>query len=308
MKAGSFYAGLTAVALGLVGVLPAPERAAATTILNTADNSAVLGASTVTNTGPTTITGGLGLFPGTSITGFFGTTENDGPGIVAGAPGSIHQTDAVAMQAQTDASTAFGILKGLTPSFSLTGEDLGGLTLNPGVYSFGSSADLTGTLTLDFTGPDQDFVFQIGSTLTTASGSSVIVDGGDSTDGIFFDVGSSATLGTATTFQGNILADASISLNTAATDLCGRVIALTGAVTMDDNTISDSCAASNTGYSGGSTSVIPPGSIKTGTPVPAPVPEPSTLALFGGSLSGLLGLAMHRRRVRSPQGSRPAIG
>ena len=128
---------------------------------------------------------------------------------------------------------------------TLTGVDLGGLTLTPGVYFFASSAQLTGTLTLDAQGtPNAEFIFQIGKTLTTASASVVNVFDGGAGDGVFWQAGSSATLGTSTVFAGNILADQSVTLNTTAEILCGRAIALHAAVTMDTNTISNDCTAS----------------------------------------------------------------
>jgi Ice-binding-like len=115
--------------------------------------------------------------------------------------------------------------------------------LTPGVYTFASSAQLTGALTLNFAGAsNEDFVFQIGSALTTASNSKVIIEGGNATDGVFFQVGSSATLGSSTAFEGNILALASISLDSSASILCGRAFAQTGAVTMIGNKISDNCS------------------------------------------------------------------
>src|SRR5579862_2053416 len=126
----------------LLAMVIAPFSAHATAInvdLGTADSFAVLAGSTVTNTGPTTVHGNLGLWPGTAITGF-------PPGSVSG--GTIHDTDAVAMQAQNDLTTAYNFAAGEACGTNLTGQDLGGLTLTPGVYCFGSSAQLTGTLTL----------------------------------------------------------------------------------------------------------------------------------------------------------------
>jgi type VI secretion system secreted protein VgrG len=138
-----------------------------------------------------------------------------------------------------DLTTAYHAAAGLTPTRNLTGLDLGGLTLTPGVYSFSSSADLTGTLTLNDQGnPDAVFVFQIGTALTTA-GSVVTINDPSSTPGtsVFWQVGSSATLGTGSAFEGNILAADSITLVTGAADLDGRLLTETGAVTLDDNTI-----------------------------------------------------------------------
>ena len=175
--------------------------------------------------------------------------------------GTVHTADAVAQQAQADNSTAFNGLAAMPVNTNLSGQDLGGLTLAPGVYHFDSSAQLTGTLDLNAEGNNNAFwVFQIGSTLTTASGSSVVVtnfgSNGGSDDGLFWQVGSSATLGTTTSFEGNILAQASVTLDTAATILNGRALALTGAVTMDTNVISNVCPVGGPGnggpgYSGG---------------------------------------------------------
>ena len=203
--------------------------------LHTAWTFAVLGGSTVTNTGPSIVTGDLGVWSGTSITGF--SLVDGGPGVVIGV---IHQTDAVAQQAQSDVTTAYNDLAGQAVNTDLTGTDLGGLTLAPGVYHFNTSAQLTGVLTLDAQGdPDAIWVFQIGSTLTTASNSSVqIINGGQSCN-VWWQVGSSATLGTNTAFTGYILALASITLNTGA-NLQGAALARTGAVAMDSNAINNS--------------------------------------------------------------------
>ena len=197
--------------------------------LGQAGSFAVLGASAVTNTGPTVVTGDLGIWPNTasSITGF-------PPGIVNGA---THPGDAVAQQAQTDVTAAYNNLAGQACSTGndLTGTDLGGLTLTPGVYCFSTSAQLTGTLTLDAQGNSAAvFVFQIGSTLTTASASRVLVINGGSSCNVFWQIGSSATLGTTTAFAGNILALADITLNTGVV-APGRALARTGAVTLDTN-------------------------------------------------------------------------
>ncbi len=197
--------------------------------LGTAESFAVLGASTVTNTGSSIINGDLGVSPGKAVTGF-------PPGLVV-PPGVIHAADAVSLQAQTDVTTAYNTLAGQPCDVDLTGVDLGGLTLTPGVYCFSSSAQLTGKLTLNALGdPYSVFIFQIGSTLTTASGSSVVVINADKLCNAFWKVGSSATLGTTTDFKGNILALTSISMTTNA-NLVGRALARNGAVTLDSNTI-----------------------------------------------------------------------
>ncbi len=199
-------------------------------ILGSACSFAVLGASAVTNTGNTVLYGDLGVYPGTSITGF-------PPGIVNG---TIYVDDAVAMQAQAAALTAYNYLQGLPSNQNLTGQNLGGLELTPGVYTFNSSAQLTGDLTINWEGmSNQTVVFQIGSALTTASASMVLGVNMGVNDNIYWAVGSSATLGTTTSFQGNIIAFTSDTLDTGATDNCGRVIALNGAVTLDDNVINN---------------------------------------------------------------------
>ncbi|HYP20184.1 MAG TPA: ice-binding family protein, partial [Chloroflexia bacterium] len=168
--------------------LAVPVRAGATMPnLGTAGSFGVLGGSAVTNTGPTTVDGDVGVSPGTSVTGF-------PPGL---ATGTIHAGNAVAAGAQADANTAYNDAAGQACDFDLTGQDLGGLTLTPGVYCFSSSAQLTGQLTLDG-GPGSVFVFRIGSTLTTASNAEVSVINGVEPCNVFWQVGSSATLGTNT--------------------------------------------------------------------------------------------------------------
>ena len=233
-----------AAALIVFGLLATSWPAAAQTIpLGAAQNFTVLGATTVTNTGATIITGNLGLSPGSSVTGF-------PPGMVVN--GAIHINDALANQAHADAFTAYQQLVGEAPTTNLTGQNLGtlGMALTPGVYHFDTSAQLTGTLRLDTGGnPNAAFHFQIGSTLTTASNSAVVLLGlgGASDPNIFWQVGSSATIGTGTAFNGNILALTSITLVSGANFIDGRALAINGAVTMDTNNVNGVAAPITTG-------------------------------------------------------------
>jgi Ice-binding-like/IPTL-CTERM motif len=213
---------LTILALGCAALLYGSSTAVAQL-----SSFAVLAGSTVTNTNtPTIVTGNLGVSPGSAVTGF-------PPGIVTG--GTIHAADGVAAGAQAELTQLYVNLANAPCGTVLTGQDLGGKTLTPGVYCFASSAQLTGMLTLDAQGnPNALFVFQMGSTLTTASASSVLLINSASSCGVFWQVGSSATLGTGTALAGNIVALTSITLNTGAS-LTGRALARNGAVTLDNN-------------------------------------------------------------------------
>jgi hypothetical protein len=240
-------------------------------VLGTTSTFAVLGGSTVTNTGPTVVSGDLGLSPGSSVTGF-------PPGVVVG--GSIHVNDAAAMQAQNDLTTAYNDAAGrLLPTPVLA--DLAGMTLFPGVYKAPSSLMNSGSVVLDGQGNSNAvFIFQIPSTLTTASGSHVILINGATAGNVFWQVGASATIGTGSSFQGNILALTSITATTGATIL-GRLLARNGAVTLDTNTLT------------GPTSINapPPG----GGGPPSGVPAPSSVILVA---IGLMLAVLYQTRER----------
>jgi ice-binding like protein len=216
-------------ASGLAAVVVLPSLGFAQS-LGSAASFAVLAGSTVTCTGATTILGSVGVSPGTGISG-----------IPEGQPtgGTIHDNDPVAAQAQADLTVAYNALAGMACGTDLTGQDLGGQTLAAGVYCFNTSAGLTGTLTLDGQGnANAIFVFQIGSTLTSATSAVVNLTGNAQATNVYWQVGSAATLGTGSAFKGNIVALSSITLTTGAT-LDGRALARTGAVTMDTNSIGD---------------------------------------------------------------------
>lgn len=219
---------VAALGLFLSGTSPAASQAAD---LGTAGSFAVLAGAAVTNTGSSVLTGDLGVFPGAAITGF-------PPGSVA-PPFATYAGNAVAGQAQIDLVTAYNALAGRPATADLTGQDLGGgRTLTPGVYNFNAAAQLTGPLTLNAQGnPNAVFIFNIGSSLTTASASTISLIGGAQGKNVFFRVGSSATLGTATMFVGDILALTSITLNNGASITCGAALARNGAVTLDTNNI-----------------------------------------------------------------------
>jgi len=267
--------GFTMLFLVLILPLLAPGAHADTTLLGNAAPFAVLAGSTITNTDTTIINGNVGLSPGTSLTGTTLCPAAD----CFQLTGVIDATNAVALQAQNDLTIAYNTLAGLASTSDLSGQDLGGLTLTPGVYKFDSSAQLTGKLTLNAQGDANAFwVFQIGSTLTTASASSVVIinQAGNADNGLFWQVGSSATLGTTTDFLGNIVALTSITLNTDATDNCGRLLARNGAVTLDDNTVLIGCSAKAVKKESGSNG-LSGGGLSSGTVVP----ESGTLLLVG---------------------------
>jgi hypothetical protein len=193
--------------------------------LRTAGNFAVLsGTPNITNTGPTWISGEVGISPGCAVTGF-----------PPGTSGAQHKCDAVALKAKSDLTGAYTrAMNAPCPATNnLSGQNLGGKTLVPGVYCQTTAPTLTGTLTLDGEGV---FIFQIGSTLVSAAGSRVHLIGGAQPCEIFWQVSSSATLHTTSAFVGNIMALTSIAMQTGAT-LEGRALARNGAVTLDTNRI-----------------------------------------------------------------------
>jgi type VI secretion system secreted protein VgrG len=194
--------------------------------------------------------------------------------------GVTHAADGVALAAQNSVVTAWNNLTSQACTQDLTGQDLGGMTLTSGIYCFDTSAQLTGTLTLNAQGnPDAVFIFKTGSTVTTASGSSVVMTNGGSPCNVFWQVGSSATLGTTTSFSGNILALASISMNNGAS-VNGRALARTGAVTLISNTLDASACGVP----------VPP------EPLPVPtLPEWAVVMLT--ALLALAGFAVLRKRL-----------
>ena len=286
------------ISLGLAALVvliwPATALAATDPGLGTAGNFAVLAGTTITNTGPSWITGAIGVAPGSAITGF-----------PPGTSGPQHGGDSVAITAKTDLTAAYTNAAGqpCPGTNNFNGVNLGGKTLVPGVYCQTTAPTLTGTLTLDGGGV---YIFQIGSTLVTASGARVSLINGAQPCDIFWVVGSSATIATSTTFVGNIMASASIAMQTGAT-LNGRALAQTAAVTLDTNRI-----IQPSGCPGGFTASYPtPGYV----PPPAGNVLPATLGipweLLGsfpwllvigvGAAGGAaaLGISGRRRRRRS---------
>jgi hypothetical protein len=225
------FAGLLSSALFASSAIAAP----ATVGLGTATSFSVLAGSTVTNTGPTTMFGDLGLAPGSSVTG--------APVVL----GQTHVSDAVAIQAKTDLTTAYNDAAG-RPTEGSAGTDLAGQTFTAGVRTASSALLLSsGSVILDAQGdPNAVFIFQIGSTLITGSNTTVQLINGAQACNVFWQVGSSATLGTGTRFVGTVMAAETITANTAAT-IHGRLLAQTAAVNLDTNTITQSnCAIEGT--------------------------------------------------------------
>ena len=243
----------TALGLALAVIFVSHDATAAQTpvALGSAATFGVLAGPTVTSSGATTVNGDLGVSPGTTVTG--APTVN----------GTLHLGDAIAAQAQLDLTTAYNDAAGRTVGAVSVAGNLGGQTLTPGLYKSTSSLEISsGDLTLDAQGDTNAvFIFQMASTLVTTSGRQVILSGGAKAANIFWQVGSSATLGTTSTFKGNILALASITVTTGAT-VEGRLLAQTAAVTLDSNTITSPSKETPVGKI---TLVSPSGSVAAGS-------------------------------------------
>ena len=275
------------LALAALGVLVWPASALAATDpgLGTAGNFAVLAGTTVTNTGPTWITGELGVAPGSAVTGF-----------PPGTSGVQHKGDSVATTAQTNLTAAYvnAAAQPCPGTNNFTGVNLGGKNLVPGVYCQTTAPALTGTLTLNGSGI---YIFQIGSTLVTASGARVVLIGGAQPCQVFWQVGSSATIATSTTFIGNIMALTSIAMQTGAT-LNGRALARNGAVTLDTNRIIQS---SGCGYGVPAFVAAPSGNV---LPANLGIPDemrgefPWLLLIGAGAGAAVVGLGLGSARRR----------
>ena len=293
--------GLTALVAGamVVAFSTTPAWSATSPSLGAAATASVVAGTTVTNTGTTTMSGDLDLFPGTSVTGLL-------PASVGGTINTGTLNPGVASAAMIANTAAYGVLAG-APVTGTANTDLNGLSFNPGVYAASSGLSLTGTVTL-VGDANSVFIFKSVSTLITGPGSRVVLSGGVSPCNVWWQIGSSATLGTTTEFVGNILALTSISLSTGVT-LQGRAMAQTGGVTLDSNIINSTCsavpptttttvAATTTTSTTSTTSTTTPESTTTTAPpiVGAPVtgggPLSPTASGSSGSFLGYMGILL----------------
>jgi hypothetical protein len=297
-RAGVFL--VYTVAFALIQIATAPNASAGPILASNLITMAILGGGGVTIGGTgSVITGSIGAYPTTSITGVTPTNFT-----ISG--GTVQSGGATAMAAQGELGTAITGLSGMTPNSTLS--SLGGLTLAPGVYSSSATMNLTGTLTLDGGGnANALWVFEVGSALNTASSSVVNVINTGAGAGVYWvlPTGSgSAVLGSNSTFLGNILANQSISLSTNVSDPCGRLLTQVASVTLaGTDTIGTGCSgilAGSNGLSGGGTLTTPPtGGPPVVTPLaPASVPEPGTVMLLGAGIAYLLARSQRSERRR----------
>lgn len=295
-RVGLTLLGLLSTMLFATSALGAPASVG----LGSAAPFSVLAGSTVTNTGPTTMFGDLGLSPGSSVTG--------APHVL----GQTHVDDAVAVEAKNDLTTAYNEAAS-RPSNGSAGTDLADQVFLPGVRTASSSLLLSsGSVTLDAQGdPNAVFIFQIGSTLITGSNTSVVLINGAQACNVFWQVGSSATLGTGTSFVGTIMASATITANTAAT-IHGRLLAQTGAVNLEANTITTSnCASSVSGSGGGTETTTGAGASEGGSGTTAPLPPAGskTVSKTAKQIAAAKkrAAAKRRKRARRHSPAQPAL-
>jgi hypothetical protein len=292
-------------AAAAIAIFIASQPAVASTApvgLGTAGSFAVLAGSTVTNTGPSVISGNLGLSPGTAVTGF-------PPGLVIN--GTIHSADGVAAGAQSDLTTAYNDAAGRSPTANVPAFIGAGQTLVPGVYKASSSLEVGGSLTLDADGdPDAVFIFQAPSTLITDSATDIVLTGDAQACNVFWQVGSSATLGTSSDFSGSILALTSITVNTGDT-ITGRALARDGAVTLDDDSITVPTCASppptvTPTVTPTATTTATPTVTPTATTTATPTPTPTRPAPTPTSTTSSTPTATPTRPAPSPTSTVPS--
>src|SRR5450759_5404260 len=272
-------------------LLPTTALAATQPGLGSATKFAVLAGSTITTVPQSVITGDVGLDPGSVVSGFSLVSSGTGFFTSTQVVGQVHINDGVARQAKSDLGTAYTDATSATTTLDLSGQDLGGKTLGPGVYSYSSSAQLTGRLTLSGAGV---FIFKIAGTLTTASNSQISLSGGASACGVYWQVGS-ANLGSLSHFEGTLMALESITMGTGAS-MNGQALALNGAVTLNSNTITvQACAEPTTTTLGSSSNPSTVGGSVTYTATVAPTPDGGTMAFTDNAttLSGCGAVAVN---------------